>query len=183
MTHDPTGGYFHPDHIKVNQAVLQAWEKLGDAAACPEVPLPRWMPDRLFYTALPRTWIRWAIRLLRFARRDPTRFGRNGDVDLTRLGTPDDELHVRVDVSAYYDQKRAAGEKHASQGGGGAFIWLPSFLLRRLFRYEYFTQAYPAKPITGDDLFAGLREPLASGTVAEGNRQREPQGMIAEGGN
>jgi len=31
ITHDPSGGYFHPDHVKVNRAVRRAWASLGDA--------------------------------------------------------------------------------------------------------------------------------------------------------
>ncbi|MDQ4075049.1 MAG: PIG-L family deacetylase [Chloroflexota bacterium] len=158
LTHDPTGGYFHPDHIKVNQAVDLAWEYLHDGSACPEVPAPHWQPDRLFWSALPRTWIRWSVRLMRLFRKDPSKYGRNKDIDLTDLGTPDDQIHTQIDVSDYLSVKREASRQHVSQGGSGAFQrWMPSFIQRWFFGREAYTQAYPPGPLVEDDFFEGLR--------------------------
>lgn len=169
VAHDPTGGYFHPDHIKVNQAVSRAWELVHDPnyLALPQplptlggenIPLPPWQPTRLFWTAIPRTWLRWMIRILRLFRKDPTRFGRNNDIDLTRLGTPDELIHTRIDVRDYLQLKQEASQHHASQGGGGnnPVRKLPAFMQRRLFGKETYTQAYPKEPKVKDDFFEGL---------------------------
>jgi LmbE family N-acetylglucosaminyl deacetylase len=158
ISHDPTGGYFHPDHIKVNHAVDLAWALAGTTDACGSDMPPPWSPDRLVWTAMPRTWIRWMIRLMRLARQDPTRFGRNGDVDLTRLGTADEDLHFRVDVRDFLDTKLAASAEHASQGGNSV-PWrrVPRWLQRRLFGVESFTLARPREPWRSSDLFDGLR--------------------------
>lgn len=158
VTHDPTGGYFHPDHIKVNEAVSVAWQRTNDPAAYPDLGLAPWQPSRLFWTAMPQTWIRRVIRLLRLFRKDPTRFGRNGDIDLTRLGTPDEQIHTRIDVRNYLRIKDEASSHHASQGGGRmSWLPLPGFVYRRLFGTEPFTQAHPPSPLARHDFFEGLR--------------------------
>ena len=155
ITHDPSGGYSHPDHIKVNRAVVRAMEDVNDASVCPE--LAPWMPDRLYYTAVPRSWLKWFIWLLRLAGRDPSRFGQNADIDLTRIGVPDDEIHVKLDVGAYLPIKEEASACHRSQGGGTMLrSVLPGFLRRRIMRYEHYVQAWPQGAQRHDSLFEGL---------------------------
>lgn len=163
MTHDPTGGYFHPDHIRVNEIVTHAFQLSDDPAAYPqqiEAGLQPYKPQKLYYTALSQRFIQWAVRLLRLAGKDPTQFGRNNDIDLTRLGTPDELIHTRIDVGDYLDAKREAGAAHRSQGGGTSFQrYLPDFVGRRLFGREEFIRAYPApasKASAETDLFAGV---------------------------
>ncbi len=163
MTHDPTGGYFHPDHIAVNEIVTRAFRLAGDPSAYPEQieeGLPAHQPQKLYYTALPRTFIKWTVRLLRVLGKDPTRFGRNGDIDLTRLGAPDEMIPTWIDVGDYLDTKMRAGAAHRSQGGGPGFQrHLPDFVVRRLFGREAFIRAHPLPPPNAPmekDLFAGV---------------------------
>ena len=57
LTHDPSGGYFHPDHIKVHQAAWMAFHSAGDADKFPyqlENGLVPYQPRKLYYTAFPR---------------------------------------------------------------------------------------------------------------------------------
>lgn len=147
ITHDPTGGYFHPDHIRVNEIVTHAFQLAGNPSAYPqqlEAGLEPHRPQKLYYTALSRRFIEWAIRFLRLTGQDPSQFGRNNDVDLTRLGTPDELIHTQIDVGDYMDVKAEAGAAHRSQGGGISFQrYLPGFLVRRLFGQEEFIRAYP----------------------------------------
>jgi LmbE family N-acetylglucosaminyl deacetylase len=163
ITHDPTGGYFHPDHIRVNHAVRRAWSRLDDTNAYPalsgEGSPPPWQPSRLYYSAVARSSLRWYVWLLRLHGQDPKRYGRQGDVDLTRLGVPDRALHVRLDVGAYQSIKLKAAACHRSQGGGSR-RWQtgPKWLRRRAMRYEYFVLAYPSGGRRHSDLFEGLRE-------------------------
>lgn len=163
VTHDPTGGYFHPDHIRVNEIVTHAFQLAGDPAAYAEQVdegLAPHKPQKLYYTALSRTFIKWAIRLLRLMGKDPTKFGRNGDIDLTQLGTPDEMIHARVDTGDYLETQRRASAAHRSQGGGPGFQrYLPDFVVRRLFGRDSFIRAYPApapKAPVGKDLFTGV---------------------------
>jgi LmbE family N-acetylglucosaminyl deacetylase len=150
LTHDPSGGYFHPDHVKVSRAVGLAWGQTGDAT---------WQPARLYHTAIPRSTLKWFIRILRLLRQDPTRFGQNQDIDLTQVGVPDEQIHVRLDVGPWLEIKEQASACHQSQGGGGAASWLPKILRHRLLRHEHFVQALPAGAFPHDDLFEFLHPP------------------------
>jgi LmbE family N-acetylglucosaminyl deacetylase len=160
ITHDPGGGYAHPDHIKVHQAVWRAWDRVGEAGAFPvlrtEGLLP-WQPERLYFTAIPRSLVKWFVRIMRLLRRDPRRFGQNRDVDLTQVGVEEEQIHVRLDVGPFLEIKERASACHKSQGGGGAPRMFPGFVQRRLLRYEYFVQAWPAGGGRHRDLFEGLR--------------------------
>jgi len=158
ITHDPTGGYYHPDHIRVNHAVNRAWPRAGDAGAYPELAaegLAPWQPSRLYYLVLARSTLRWRLLVLRLLGRNPRRFGRQGDIDLTRLGLPDDQIQVKLDVSGTVDLKLQASACHRSQGGESR-LW-PRFLRRRFLRYEYYVQAQPPGAAKQHDLFNGVR--------------------------
>jgi LmbE family N-acetylglucosaminyl deacetylase len=160
ITHDPTGGYFHPDHIRVNHAVRRAWSLLRDAEPASDTNGSAgntWTPQRLYYTVIPRSTLRWYLWLLRLQGQDPRHYGRQRDVDLTMVGVPDRNIHVRLNVGAYQSVKQEAGACHSSQGGGSR-RWRtgPRWLRRRAMQYEYFVQAYPQPERNHNDLFAGL---------------------------
>jgi LmbE family N-acetylglucosaminyl deacetylase len=159
VTHDPTGGYFHPDHIKVNHAVRRAWDRVADVQAFPQflsAGYAPWRPERLYYTVIPRSALKWFLRFLRLFRQDPRRFGRNKDIDVTQVGVPDEKIHVRLDVGPYLAIKERASACHKSQGGAGAFRAFPTRVRRRFMRYEHFVQARPSEARPHRDLFEGL---------------------------
>jgi mycothiol S-conjugate amidase len=63
ITHDETGGYLHPDHIQCWRVTTPAFHAAGDPAQYPEIGPAPFQPQRLYFTALPNTWIRFAIWL------------------------------------------------------------------------------------------------------------------------
>ncbi|MGH6890621.1 MAG: PIG-L deacetylase family protein, partial [Dongiaceae bacterium] len=142
ITHDPIGGYRHPDHIHIHRATVLAFEKSDDAAFRPEAGLP-FKPRALYYQIFPRRILRWAVRLMPLFGKDPSKFGRNGDVNLREVAEVDFPVHVRVDTRAVAQIKREAGAQHASQGGGRRRGPL-RFLAKLLGEREEFMQAYPA---------------------------------------
>jgi LmbE family N-acetylglucosaminyl deacetylase len=159
ITHDATGGYFHPDHIKVHQAVRRAWARLeGNKAGSTweAEDYGAWRPSRLYGIATPRSALKWFVLFMRLLGRDPARFGQNQDVDLTQVGIPDDQIQVRLDVGPYVPVKEQASACHQSQGGGGVQRWLPGFMRRRFMRYEFFVQLEPPGAGPHSDLFEGL---------------------------
>lgn len=153
ITHDPSGGYFHPDHMKVNRAVIKAWDLYGDGGTARSAA---WQPQRLYFTVVPRSALKWLILILRVARQDPQRFGHNQDIDLTRVGVPDAEINVRLDIRCCIAVKERASACHTSQGGARALRLVPSFLRRRFMRYEYYVQARPPTSRRCSDLFEGV---------------------------
>ncbi len=144
LTHDDTGGYFHPDHIYAHQATLAAYR----ATYPDETKAPG-----LFCSVIPQTFVRYFAWIGRLTGQDPTRFGQNKDIDLTQIGKPADQIHVRVDTRDYMSVKERASACHTSQGGGGRLSgrksfglrrWIIARLSRQFSRQELFQQLIPA---------------------------------------
>lgn len=161
ITHDETGGYFHPDHIMAHKVTTEAFFAAGDPQQFPDAGPKPFQPERLYYTAIPRRWLKIYTLIMRMRGQDPTRMGRNEDIDMTQVGRPLADLHARINVFPYWETKQEASAQHRSQGGGAGFgRMLPEWLQKRLFNMEYFVRAYPP-PAEGEwerDLFAGLDE-------------------------
>lgn len=147
ITHDETGGYFHPDHIQCWRITTAAYHAAGDDFQFAEFGLPAWAPDRLFYTVRPKAWIKFFTTMMRLSGKDPTAVGRNKDIDMTILGQEADQIHVRLSYRQYWNTKRLASAEHASQGGGtNRFRFMPQFLQKLIFGFDHFQQAHPAVP-------------------------------------
>lgn len=147
VTHDETGGYFHPDHIQCNRMTTTAFHAAGDPQQFPEIGPAAFQPQRLYYTAFSNRWIKIVTFMMRLRGRDPTRVGRNRDIDLTRLGVPPRRIHAVINYRRYWDVKREASAAHASQGGGtSAGRLFPAWLQKLLFAKESYIRAYPPTP-------------------------------------
>ena len=158
LTFDPIGGYKHPDHIHIHKATLLAFEKADDASFHPEAGLP-FKPRALYYQVFPRWFLKGMTRLLALTGKDPTKWGRNGDINLKELAEIEFPVHVRVDIRSVSEVKRQAGAQHASQGGVGMRRGLMGFVTRVFGEKEDYMRAYP--PVNGrfrrkHDLFDGL---------------------------
>ena len=165
ITHDETGGYFHPDHIKAHAITLAAFHAAGDPQQYQGLGLEPYQPQRLYYTVFPNRWLKFFRFVIRLRGQDPTRMGRNQDVDFTNLGRPMSDIDVRINTMQQWETKLAASAEHRSQGGGtGGFgAWLPRWLQKRLFSWEYFMRGYPPKDGKGvaRDLFEAAEAPLS----------------------
>jgi LmbE family N-acetylglucosaminyl deacetylase len=158
ITFDPIGGYHHPDHIYIHEVTRKAFQKAGDPEYMADSP--PYMPKKLYYHTISKRYLRFRVRLLRFLGRDPSRWGKNKDIDLTAIIKEDFPIHARIDVRSVEDRKEAAAACHASQSGSsltGTFInWLLNIV--RIRGRDLFMRAYP-EPQAGEmesDLFAGL---------------------------
>ena len=159
ITHDETGGYFHPDHIHCWKITTAAYYASGDPEQYPEIGLEPFQPERLFYTAFPNRMVKVFATLMRLRGLDPTKAGRNKDIDYTKLGIPPNKLHARIGYRKYWDRKKLASAQHPSQGGGTSNSRaLPEWFQRRFLAYEYFIRAYPLVPdgYRDNDLFAEI---------------------------
>jgi len=160
LTHDPFGGYGHPDHIRCCEAMTAAFYVAGQASPRPANGPPPYAPQKLYYTAFDKQLLKVVVPLMRWAGKDPSKVGRNQDIDLVEISRWETPVHAKIDVGAYAEQKDAASHAHASQyGGGPAFLRiLPGFLRRRIASHDSFTRAYPAPTAQIEsDLFAGVR--------------------------
>jgi LmbE family N-acetylglucosaminyl deacetylase len=142
ITFDPIGGYKHPDHIHIQKATVLAFEKADDASFHPEAGSP-FKPRALYFQVFPRRILRWTVRLMPLFGKDPTKFGRNQDVNLRELAEVDFPVHARVDISPVAEIKREASRQHASQGGSEIRRGWMGLLTKLIGEREEFMRAYP----------------------------------------
>ena len=142
ITHDPIGGYRHPDHIHLHKAAKLAFERADDASFHLEAGTP-FKPRALYYQVFPRGALKWAVRLMRIFGQDPTKYGRNQDVNIEDLADVDFPVHVRLDIGPVADVKLEAGAQHASQGGGQPRRGWFGFFARIWGDREEYMRAYP----------------------------------------
>lgn len=154
--------YPHPDHIRVHEVSIPAYEAAGDADRSPEAGEP-WQPSKLYYTG----WSRRRVLALHEA------FERRGEESpyaaWFERGFPDrdDRFTTMVDVGDHLLRRRAALLAHRTQvDPEGFWMRLPDDVVREVFPWEEYVLARSSVAVqTGegleDDLFAGLRAPAA----------------------
>lgn len=147
ITHDETGGYYHPDHIQCHDITTAAFQAAGDPDQHSEHGLAPFQPSRLYYYAFSNRWVRFLVLVSRLRGQDPTKGGRNKDVDFTNLGVPPEKITATLDYREFWDVKKLASAQHASQGGGTGFSRLfPEWLQKQFLAKETFIRAQPPAP-------------------------------------
>jgi LmbE family N-acetylglucosaminyl deacetylase len=125
ITFNSYGAYGHPDHIKIHQATLAAFEQLQSE---PE------HPEKLYYTTINARLARGALRLMKLLRKDPRKMGRNADVDLQAAVESITPITTRVRIRGRdRARSRAARKCHASQISVPPLLDLVGRLLGPLF--------------------------------------------------
>ena len=142
ITFDPIGGYKHPDHIHIHKATVLAFANADDENFHPEAG-EGFKPSALYFQVFPRWFLRAATRLMPLVGKDPTKFGRNGDINLKELAEVDFPVHVRIPTRSVSEIKSKASAQHASQGGIQMRRGLMGFVTRVFGEREDFMQAYP----------------------------------------
>ena len=144
VTYDPTGTYFHPDHVKAHQTTNAALDLLKAEG---------WEPRKLYWNGIPRSYIEM-MKKRAAASGEPNNFA-----DIPGMGVPDELLTTVVDVSPYVDRKREAFRAHVSQNSPTmTFMEVPDEELRRAFGREHYQLARGelGAPPPAPDLFAGV---------------------------
>jgi N-acetyl-1-D-myo-inositol-2-amino-2-deoxy-alpha-D-glucopyranoside deacetylase len=144
VTYDPTGTYFHPDHIKAHLTTTAALDILESEG---------WKPRKFYWHAFPRSGLKaWAEMSHRPDAPEPPSFPPN-------MGVPDEEITTVVDVRPYVPGKLDAFRAHLSQNGPEAFfLSTPTELRERAFGEEHFVLARGelGSERPERDLFAGV---------------------------
>lgn len=159
ITHDPQGGYRHPDHIAVHRATVAALQAAGDGSQYPDAGAA-FQPQKLYFNIFPRGWLKLAVKLMPLFGQDPHKFGRNHDIDIASLAQTEFPVHARVRLDrgsvAICDEATTC---YKSQLGGGP----PRrglFRLLNLFsvHQDCYMRAYPEadERLREIDLFAGV---------------------------
>jgi len=160
ITHDETGGYFHPDHIQCYVVTMAAVTAAADPQQYAEIGHAPFQIERLYCTVFSNRWVKFISFLMRLRGQDPTQVGRNKDIDLTRLGVPPGRVHAVINYRRYWDVKQQASAAHSSQGGGTGFSrLLPVWLFKLFMANETYMRVHPPVPdgFRERDLFAGLK--------------------------
>lgn len=159
---DDQEGYPHPDHLRVHDISILAFERSADPSAYPEAGEP-WQPSKLYYS----TWSRARIMALhdKF-----TELGLESPFDDRWFSRPsqDHRLTTRIDVTAWYAVRVAALRAHATQIDPTSPFWfgLPEDVAATVHPWEDYILARSevttsaGRPET--DLFDGVR-PTADG--------------------
>lgn len=156
--YNENGGYGHPDHIQVNRITVAAFHAAGDASQYPHLGPAPWQPQKLYYTAYPRSYIITRYKMLRSIG-EKTPLDRP-DFDPNKVGTPDEEVTTRVEIGSFLNRKMDALRCHRSQvAPDWWYMRIPPDQLQANFNREFFTRIASHVPVDGeeDDLFAGLR--------------------------
>ncbi|ETX02663.1 MAG: hypothetical protein ETSY1_02765 [Candidatus Entotheonella factor] len=148
-------GYQHPDHIRVHDASLPAYQASGDPSFHPELGDP-WAPQKLYYIQ----WSRARLIDRHQAFMDQglespfktERWKRNTSMDY--------RLTSKIFVGDQWDQVQAALLAHATQVDPNSKHWfgLPPDVDRVTYPYDDYILAHSAVPtrLPEDNLFSGV---------------------------
>jgi mycothiol S-conjugate amidase len=164
---DESAFYKHPDHIRVHEISVPAFEAAGDPARYPDAGDP-WQPSKLYYSG-------FSFRRIRAVHDAYEQMGEESPyaerlAQLTAAGGPTDLDIVPpttfVDVGDHLAARRAALLAHRTQiDPESHWMRVPDDLMRSTFPWEEYVLArslVASVPVPTDedpetDLFAGLR--------------------------
>ena len=132
LTHDPSGGYGHPDHKTISSYTTSAYHKMlghDTTTKC-----------ALYYVCFPRSDFQKVWETLYELGIKPPFASEN----LNDLGTPDELVTTIVDVKHYVNTKIESLNCHKTQiDPKGPFEQLPETMLRDMMSTEHYQLAYP----------------------------------------
>lgn len=141
--YDWHGGYGHPDHVQVHRVLHRG---AGLAAR----------PPRVLESSMNRDAMRRMYELAKAAGRDDDWDPDRPMDDGNPMGTPEAELHWRVDVRPQLERKRAALGAHASQTSDvGMMLAMPPEVFEAVFGFEHYLEPGRAAGLVDGWPFAG----------------------------
>ncbi|AKK05442.1 mycothiol conjugate amidase Mca [Corynebacterium mustelae] len=158
ITYDENGGYPHPDHLKVHEVSMRAWEDAGNPDYHPELGAA-WEPKKLYYS---HGFIRQRLGLFHNLLIDEGKPSPYTEIlDRWKAHKGDIMLRVttQVECSEYFPQRDDALRAHATQiDPAGTFFGTPIEVQQRLWPTEEFELAKTRvrTSLPEDSLLAGL---------------------------
>jgi mycothiol S-conjugate amidase len=167
-TYDENGGYPHPDHVMCHKISVAAFEAAPDPDAYPDAGDP-WQPLKLYYDV---GWSRERLTVLHDAM---TAHGLESPFaewlerwkqrDSNREDRREPNVTTRVWCAEWFPRRDAALIAHATQvDPEGSFFRIPLAVQQEAWPTEDFelVQSLVDTTVPEDDLFAGVREKVAS---------------------
>jgi mycothiol S-conjugate amidase len=152
---DDQRGYPHPDHLRVHDISLPAFEAAGDPEQYPDAGEP-FQPSKLYYVVWSRARIKATHdKFLELGLESP--FGE----DWFTRPSQDDQITTSIDIADWYDVRLDALLAHATQVDPASPFWfgLPRDVSRGVHPYDDYVLARSRveTELPESDLFAGIR--------------------------
>ncbi len=157
---DDQQGYPHPDHLRVHDISLLAFERAGDPEWYPEAGQP-WTPLKLYYSV-------WSRSRLVAVHEAMTKLRGSSPFDEKWFERPDQDHRIttRIDVGPYLWARSASLRAHATQVNPEEPFWfgLTDEELAEVYPYEDWrlARSHVDAPESEDDLLAGIRHEVRS---------------------
>lgn len=152
---DDQKGYPHPDHLKVHDISIPAFELAGDHSYRPDLGEP-FAPSKLYYSVWSRA--RFLAMHEKFVE-----LGLESPYSSEWFDRPSDDHRITtsIDITDWFDVRLEALLSHATQVDPDSAFWfgLPAEVARTVHPFEEFILARSTvdTDIPESDLFAGLR--------------------------
>jgi len=152
--------YPHPDHIRVHEISVPAFDAAGDPDRFPDAGEP-WQPSKLYYVSWSAARVK-ALHQAYLARGEESPYERWFE---RGFRTDEDDFTTLIDVSDFLVKRRESLLAHRTQvDPTGFWMRLPDDVVRRVFPWEEYQLARTLVDVNTpegeyeDDLFTGLRE-------------------------
>jgi mycothiol S-conjugate amidase len=155
---DDQSRYPHPDHLRVHDISVVAFDRAGDPAWYPEHGEP-WTPSKLYYSA-------WSMRRMKAMHDKMLELGMESPFTEEWFtardeGSEEDRITTQVDITKWASVRRLSLLAHATQVDPTSKFWfgLPDDVNDSLHTQDDYIRAQSRveAPEFEDDLFAGVR--------------------------
>ncbi|TMB85325.1 MAG: hypothetical protein E6J48_00615 [Chloroflexi bacterium] len=110
VTFDESGAYGHPDHIAIYRYTTSAFHAAADAVQYPDLG-PAHSVSKLYYSSFPRS----ALRAIGEWMSTQNYEGSFSGLDPEKLGMPDEQISVWLNVEPWREQKDRSRSMHRTQ--------------------------------------------------------------------
>ncbi|MCC5950568.1 MAG: mycothiol conjugate amidase Mca [Acidimicrobiia bacterium] len=151
---DDQSHYPHPDHLRVHDISVAAFDLAGDANAYPDAG-PPWTVDKLYYTVWSRERVEAVhAKMLELGITSPF------SDEWFERPSQDHRITTRIDVSDQWEVRKAALLAHATQVAPDSPFWfgLPDDVAQTIHPEDVYVlaQSRVHTALPEDDLFAGI---------------------------
>lgn len=152
---DDQRGYPHPDHLRVHDISIPAFEAAGDATAYPDLGEP-FEPQKLYYVV-------WSRARIQATHDKFTELGIESPFseDWFKRPSQDDQITTSIDIADWYDVRLDSLLAHETQVDPTSPFWfgLPRDVSRTVHPFDDYVLARSRvdTELPETDLFAGLR--------------------------
>ena len=151
---DDQSGYDHPDHVRVHDISVLAFDAAGNPEAHPQAGEP-WQPAKLYYSPWSRARVEAThSKFLELGLESPF------DERWFKRPSQDHRITTKIEVRDWYDRRVNALLAHATQVDPESPFWfgLPADIASEVYPWEDYilARSHVVTDFPEDDLFAGI---------------------------